>query len=63
MFTRGLDENMETYKPESLPPLGSYIFRAVIGNMLGDNFYNYSTEIDIPEGEHEDFDQHYNNKV
>lgn len=43
---------METYRPESLPPKGIYNFRAVIGNMLGNNYYNHSTVIDIPEGEH-----------
>lgn len=52
LFTRGLDENAETYKAESLPPQGSYIFRAVIGNILGNNYYNHSAEIDIPKGEH-----------
>ena len=52
MFTRGLDENMETYKPESLPPPGNYVFRAVIGNMLGDKVYNDTSEINISEGNH-----------
>ena len=51
LFSRELDVNMESYRPESLPPRGRYIFRAVIGNELGNNSYNYSTEFDIPEGE------------
>ena len=40
------------YKPESLPPPGTYVFRAVIGNILGNNFYKHFTEINISEGEH-----------
>lgn len=45
---------METFRPESLPPAGNYIFRAVIGNIVGDNFYNHIAEITLPEGKYID---------
>lgn len=51
LFTRELDVNKGSYKPESLPPMGTYIFQAVIGNELGNNSHNHSAKFDIPEGE------------
>ena len=56
--------NKGSYKPESLPPRGRYIFQAVIGNELGNDSYNHSTTFDIPEGEQCDsFCYHVNDKI
>lgn len=60
LFTPGLNVNMKTYKSVSLLPMGSYIFRPVIGNKLGNSSYNSSAEFDISIGEHHNLLYNYN---
>ena len=46
-----LDVDVETYKSESLPPEGSYYFRAFIKNAIGNSSHNHSEEFNIAESE------------